>query len=685
MNTRDERLKTALQAIARREVAETTNIWPQIAARLKQKEMVTMKPKLKILWTALLVLLGLALISGVAYALYNYFKGDAGMEAVSQAGMVSELNSTALPTPLPTMTPLPTAAPLGTSQTLHGVTLTLKWVYLDDMWQAIGFLVSGLPADQRLGIPQLSFDKIQPEQYSGAAMALYPTENGLEGKYVVHQIVRNPETYMVTDTRVDVNVDIPLLDKNDQVLGEFRFTAPQVLVNQAPYGSVNTYAVRANGVEIRLEWVALTPKETRAKLCHEQPSSGMNLRLEQAVLYQAQNVDQLWNVSGSNAQQINEVDAEGNWRCGEVVFPPAAQDTSALRLVVNTLKDAGGADIPGAWEFVWSTLPQQVAIPGITPPLGSQTNGEVKVTLLQAYADALRVAVVFRIEGAPANQSFDLQLLDSEGKPFNTSMGFVANENDPSVHTVSLNFAEPPLQKVDSNMFSQRDPLVGGRFVGKLKLMTNPWDTQGGQVFTFDLDLPAYPALIVNPAQSVISEGLEMRLERLEITPSFTRAFLCYQKPSQADWMLSYDNMVLQIGQTQAHLSDYSLLLDEDYGLLERPEWVTLAGKARCVKAGFAIGHHNQPETLFLMVNGLEQSTPEAIPDDQLQMARQKLRQQGIEMDWVTFSGTGGGGAGPKITQKPDGMTDEEVLKRFYEALGYYYPATWTFTVNITP
>jgi len=126
-------------------------------------------------------------------------------------------------------------------------------------------------------------------------------------------------------------------------------------------------------------------------------------------------------------------------------------------------------------------------------------------------------------------------------------------------------------------------------------------------------------------------------------------------------------------------------LLDEDYGLLERPEWVTLAGKARCVKAGFAIGHHNQPETLFLMVNGLEQSTPEAIPDDQLQMARQKLRQQGIEMDWVTFSGTGGGGAGPKITQKPDGMTDEEVLKRFYEALGYYYPATWTFTVNITP
>jgi len=74
----DERLKSALQSIARREVPETVNLWPQLASALEQKEIKTMKPARKLLWTVLLVLLALALVSGVAYALYNYFRGDVG-------------------------------------------------------------------------------------------------------------------------------------------------------------------------------------------------------------------------------------------------------------------------------------------------------------------------------------------------------------------------------------------------------------------------------------------------------------------------------------------------------------------------------------------------------------------------------------------------------------------------------
>lgn len=82
---------------------------------------------------------------------------------------------------------------------------------------------------------------------------------------------------------------------------------------------------------------------------------------------------------------------------------------------------------------------------------------------------------------------------------------------------------------------------------------------------------------------------------------------------------------------------------------------------------------------------GIEQSLPETIPEDRLQAAREKLRLQGIEIEWITFSGTGGGGAGPQIKQKPPQMTDLEALQRFYEALGYVFPATWTFNVQIQP
>ncbi len=101
----DEHLKSALQAIAHREVPEDTTLLPQIAAHLKQKETVPMKHKLKLIWTVLLVLLGLALVSGAAYALYNYFSGDAGMESVSQAGMVSEMNVPHCPPSYPVQHP----------------------------------------------------------------------------------------------------------------------------------------------------------------------------------------------------------------------------------------------------------------------------------------------------------------------------------------------------------------------------------------------------------------------------------------------------------------------------------------------------------------------------------------------------------------------------------------------------
>ncbi len=680
----DERLKTALQSIAHREVPETTDLWQQIANRLEKKEMRSMKPALKPLWILVLVLLALMLVSGAAYALYTYFLGDAGMEAVSRAGLVSEPNVTALPPLLPTATPLPPAVPLGKAQTLRGVTLTLNWVYLDEMWQAIGFSAEGLAEGQRLGIPQLVFDTLQPRQYRSAGMLLSPTETGLVGKFVVHQLVRNEQSDGIAETHTDMALQIPLLDANGDLLETFRFTAAQVLIHRTPYGGGNTYAVRANGLEVRLAWVIVAPTETRARLCYEQPL-GAELKPQRISLQGGQDLTQMSSLPPLSPLQIDEANPSQGERCVEVLFPPLEQEMRSLQLKVAAFTDASQGEITGDWEFIWAELPWQKAIPGIDV-LEAQSIGEVKVTLLQAYADALRVVVVCRIEGAAQDQGAFFELLDQDGKPFNTSSGMRAAENNPNDFIVSFNFAKPPVQKQDSEQFSQRDPLVDGRFVGKLKITLNPWAPQNSQVFTFDLDLPAYPALLITPAQTVTSEGLAMRLEKLEITPSFTKALLCYQKPTQADWMLSYENTSLQIGQAKAPIEEYSLVFDADYGIgmQDRPEGATILGRARCVEVGFAVGHHQQPETLTLTV-ALEQSVPEVIPEDQLQAAREKLRLQGIEMDWVTFSGNGGGGAGPQIKQKPADMTEMEVLKRFYEALGYTFPANWTFTIDIQP
>jgi hypothetical protein len=178
-----------------------------------------------------------------------------------------------------------------------------------------------------------------------------------------------------------------------------------------------------------------------------------------------------------------------------------------------------------------------------------------------------------------------------------------------------------------------------------------------------------------------------MLLQRIKITPSYTQIYLCFQKPSSADWTPGY-TASLQVGADKANIGAYALIFDPDIGgSLKNPEpdWAPSIKTDRCVKLGFPVGHHSQPENITLTISELEQPMADVIPNEQLQAARQKLLAQGIDMDLVTSSGNGGGGGGLVIHQKPAGMTDDQVMQLFYEAMGYYHPGPWTFTVEIKP
>jgi hypothetical protein len=179
-----------------------------------------------------------------------------------------------------------------------------------------------------------------------------------------------------------------------------------------------------------------------------------------------------------------------------------------------------------------------------------------------------------------------------------------------------------------------------------------------------------------------------MLLQRVKVTPSYTKVYLCFQKPTPADWAIGYRSS-LKIGEDTGNLTSVTLIFDAptlgNLPINPEPDWSSPIMTGRCVTAGFTVGHHNRPEVLTLNIGELEQSPSEVIPEDQIQAARQKLLAQGIDMDWVTSSGNGGGGGGPVIHQKPDGMTDEQVMTLFYEAMGYYYPGPWTFSVDIKP
>ena len=674
---KDESIRKSLDMISRRNIPDTINLWPRISARLEQKDTVAMNLKWKLVWTILLVLLGLSAVTGVAYAFYRYFN-DAGMQSVSNAGLISTVNATAQPSPLPTVTPPEPVTVIGDSQTLVSVSLKLEWIYLMDGQQAFGFTADGLAGGKSLGMPKMSFGKLVPEQYSGAGLALKDDTQLVAGTYVVSQIVRDEATFGKTDTHTDVSIEVPLLDGNGQVLNTFRFEVPNELIHAGPFSGGNIYSTRVNGLEMDLDWIMLSSKTIQARLCFA-PPDGKDWSLVSPTIQVGADPNQVASTTPVSGSLSATSTMENGLRCQVVTFPVNTKGAQALYLSAGELATPGGESLKGDWTFNWNQLPGQMQFPGIAPLEPAQVSealgSDVTVTLEKAYADVARMVFYLHMTGPKEGYSiFGADLKDASGNSLDMAGDMSSMADTPNLWMVEF---YPPTD------------LVPGQFKGQLILDITalPGDGSWEVEAKFDLNLQVYPAISFDPMQTINANGVQMLLQSLEITPSYTQAILCFPKPSPADWSIGYSAQV-QVGKDTDSLQSSTLLFDSEAGYGSKtllPDWSPPITTGRCVKAGFRVGHHGRPEVLTLNIAELEQSAPEVIPDDKLQAARQKLLAQGIDMDWVTSSGNGGGGGGPVINKKPDGMTDEEVMRLFYEALGYYYPGPWTFTVEIKP
>jgi len=668
-------LKTTLEAAARRGIPEDTNLWPQIAAHIKKKDAQIMNLKTRLGWITLVILLGLLLTTGIAYAINRYFSTP-GLQYVEEAGMVTQLNVTAQPAPVTQMPEEENPAiSIGTEQKLDEISVTLEWVDLNESYQMIGFSVRGLAEGTSVGMPRLDFGAFNSHYSRGAGLQLRTDGAVISGTYVIYQIVRKPD-YDGTDLgSTAMAVDIPILDKSRQTVKTFHFDVPETPIQADPIVVGNIYATKANGVELRLEWVSLSPQETRARLCADN-AGGEKWRVRAATLQMAGSGD----APAIESRQTAPVDVGDAGACTEVIFPTIEENAGALRLDVGRLVAGDGQTREGTWTFNWAMLPRGALMGGGTeaPPEAAptiQAGAGMTATLIQAYADAGQLAFVLQIDGLPEGYApFKTTIRDTEGNELNA--GF------------STNFAEPgqPIFSIDA---SPRDGIEGERFVGQLIVeISQSMDPaiEPLATFAFDLDLPVYRELTLKPQLSVTANGIEMRLDTIKITPSLSKIYLCFQKPGPGDWGIGMTS-ILQIGDSQVEGGGNGVLVVDAIEAVKGgdPDWEVPVSSGRCVLVAYPIGHHPRAETLTLTINALEQFMPEAIPNDQIQMAREKLRHEGIEMDWVQVSGPGGGGSGPVITQKPAGMEDGDVIRKFREALGYYYPGPWVFTVPLTP
>jgi hypothetical protein len=373
---------------------------------------------------------------------------------------------------------------------------------------------------------------------------------------------------------------------------------------------------------------------------------------------------------------------ENGIRCQVATFPVSTPGAQIIFLKAAELTTPAGETLQGDWTFNWNQLPGQMQFPGIAPvgpapPTTENISSNSSITLEKAYADIFRMVFVVSIKSPQTGLVVSSAALkDANGADLNTGVGITSQPDDPpGRYTIELE----PISEFPS-----------GQFKGELTVeIGSQFGSNSSQAEAhFALDVPVYPAYVTDPMQTVTANGVEMLLQRIKVTPSFTKAYLCFQKPTQADWGIG-SMSTMQIGEDTGTLYDSRLLFDAPgMGNVPKnpePDWTSPVQTGRCVTAGFTVGHHGKPEVLTLSIAELEQSAPEVIPNDQLQAVRKKLLAQGIDMDLVTSSGNGGGGGGPVINSKPAGMTDDQVMQLFNEDMGYYYPGPWNFTVDINP
>ncbi len=200
----------------------------------------------------------------------------------------------------------------------------------------------------------------------------------------------------------------------------------------------------------------------------------------------------------------------------------------------------------------------------------SETVEDVTVTLERGYADANRVVIGFTVQG-PDAQRLELNrlaLTDAAGTALPWIHGYgAAGESD------ILGLSLPPGEEAHAYVFDA-SPIAGAPETLDLRLTMDleelpvpsdapapmpstagspderpesaamelqpmPEGTTVGSV-TFEFNVPMAPGRTVEVDQTVEAAGTALTLERVVITPSETRAMLCFDAPDggEKEWLL---------------------------------------------------------------------------------------------------------------------------------------------------
>ena len=313
--------------------------------------------------------------------------------------------------------------------------------------------------------------------------------------------------------------------------------------------------------------------------------------------------------------------------------------------------------------FGFPTLPPLTKL-----DIPSQTVDGITATIEGAYADPRRVTFIIRFSSKAGNFQFDRTFLADEN---GEQMGMISSMLGPMPNEASTYLID----------FSPIDLLNESQLDGQLFIaLTSPVDGSHIVQFQFDFALPIHPTLTFNPKKTISIDGVDIVLDRIIIAPATTYAYLCYPNRDNENWILTGENITLNInGQVSNPNRPGDWLFDSipDEGIQNsQTDWTPPIKEGRCVSLGFPIGDAH-PVFLTLTLPGLEDAMTTDIPDEKLSTAYEILRSQDIEMEWRSDER----GTFTEYKKLPEGMTEKEAYRRFLEALGYVREGPWVFRI----
>lgn len=297
-------------------------------------------------------------------------------------------------------------------------------------------------------------------------------------------------------------------------------------------------------------------------------------------------------------------------------------------------------------------LPTETLQPANFVPQSHTVNGYTAI-VESYYIDTSHIIFNVRITGgniAFGDEYFygrvgSPDLYDEYGNLINAGGGFGPAVEDPTL--IQMNFEPVTL-------------LTGDHLKGQLAFEINnaPAYNESLAQFRFDFDIPIYPDVRFNPKQVMLSNGVEILLDSITVTPIFTQVYLCFQPPTFAPWNIGSES-ILQIGEQKATPYSSRLLFYSDVGGDKRgtsePYWVPPIKDGICMKNSFAIGNAN-PTSLTLIIPALEADAD----------AGAVLLTNQLAMDYP-------------------GMSAKQAYSKYLEEHGNTYKGPWVFKVELIP